>query len=430
MLGLTGRQTVHTYVSLFIISLNKINKMNRHILTIFLAATAFISNAQTTAVDTTTSNTYLNTANRMMQTDRKLTIGGYAQIDYNQPFGSGIYNNGTLDVHRLVLLFGYKFNNRTQFITEIEVEHVKEIFVEQAFLDYRINNYMNLRAGLMLIPMGIVNEYHEPPTFSGVERPMLDKYIVPTTWRELGIGLTGNLTNANLRYQAYLVNGFASYNDGPTLRGSDALRKGRQKGAESFMSSPNFTAKVEYYGFRGLNLGISGYVGNTQSTMYNGLEKSNADAVAQADSSVVGISMVGLDARYNVNGVMIRGQLNIAGISNTEQYNFVSNPDDKINNLGSALFGYYIEAGYNVFHMAANIKTELIPFIRYSELDTHHKVAGEIEKNDAYHRTIITTGLGWKLSPGAILKADMQFMKTKADDSFNTVFNAGVGIWF
>lgn len=196
----------------------------------------------------------------MMSTDRKLTIGGYAQIDYNQPMNRETYNNGTLDIHRLVMLFGYKFNNRVQFITEIEYEHVSEVYIEQAFVDYKINNYMNLRAGLMLIPMGIVNEYHEPPTYMGVERPGLDNYIVPTTWREMGIGLTGIIPNANLRYQAYVVNGFASYKGSPgapTLRGSDALRRGRQKGAESFMSSPNFSAKVEYYGLKGLNLGIA-----------------------------------------------------------------------------------------------------------------------------------------------------------------------------
>jgi hypothetical protein len=289
---------------------------------------------------------------------------------------------------------------------------------------------MNLRAGLMLVPMGIVNEYHEPPTYNGVERPLLDKYIVRSTWRERGVGITGNVPNANLRYQAYIMNGFSSYNDGPVLRGSDALRKGRQKGAESFVSAPNLAAKVEYYGFRGLNLGVSGYFGNTQSTMYNGLEKNDAAAVAGADSTVVGISMIGLDARYSMKGVMVRGQLNYANISNTEQYNHLSNPDNKVNDLGSALFGYYIEAGYNVFQSATSIKTELIPFIRYSEVNTHHKTAAEISANDAYHRTIITTGLGWKVSPGAIFKADMQFLKTKAEDSYSTVFNAGVGIWF
>ena len=89
-----------------------------------------------------------------------------------------------------------------------------------------------------------------------------------------------------------------------------------------------------------------------------------------------------------------------------------------------------MKAGYNVFQSVGSIKTELIPFIRYSEVNTHHKTAGEIEANDAYHRTIITTGLGWKVSPGAIFKADMQFLKTKAEDSYNAVFNAGVGIWF
>lgn len=394
--------------------------MNKYLLLTIIIFCGTILKAQKDS-----TNIYQNTANRMMEADRKLTIGGYAQVDYNQPINSETYNNGKLDVHRMVLMFGYKFNSRTQFITELEVEHVKEIYAEQAFLDYRINNFMNLRAGLMLIPMGIVNEYHEPPTFMGVERPMLDKYIVPSTWREIGTGITGNIVNANIKYQAYIMNGFSSYNDGATLRGVDGLRKGRQKGAESFMSTPNFTGKIEYYGFSGLNLGLSGYIGDTQSSLYNGLDKNDEDAIAQADSSVVGVSMIGLDARYSKKGLQVRGQLNYANISNTEAYNTQSDTD-----LGSALFGYYVEAGYNVFQNAGNIKTELIPFIRYSEFDTHHKVAGELQKNEKYDRTVITTGLGWKVASGAIFKVDMQFLKTAASDNYVTAFNAGIGIWF
>ena len=404
--------------------------MKRNILTVFYMSLALFSMAQDVETDSVITNKFQNTAERMMQTDRKLTIGGYAQIDYNQPLNSDTYNNGILDVHRLVLLFGYKFNSKTQFVTELEMEHVSEVFVEQAFIDYRINNYINFRAGLMLIPMGIVNEYHEPPTFMGVERPQLDNYIVPTTWREIGAGITGNIPGASLKYQAYIVNGFSSYNNGPTLRGSDALRKGRQKGAESFMSSPNLAAKIEYYGFSGLNIGFSGYMGTTESTLYNGIEKSNINAVAKADSSVVGIVMLGVDARFSKKGVLLRGQLNLANISNTAEYNDILNSSGKPNDLGSALFGYYLEAGYNVFHGFNSIKTELIPFVRYSKFDTHHKVSGELIKNGAYHRTVITTGLGWKVAPGAIFKVDMQFLKTKADNSFNTMLNAGVGIWF
>ena len=82
----------------------------------------------------------------------------------------------------------------------------------------------------MLVPMGIVNEYHEPTTFNGVERPSLDNKIVPTTWREMGIGVSGRINSASIRYQAYLMNGFLSYGESHKLRGSDGLRKGRQKG--------------------------------------------------------------------------------------------------------------------------------------------------------------------------------------------------------
>ena len=129
----------------------------------------------------------LRVVNRLLEYNnaRKLTLGGYAQIDYNEPDG---HVPGNLDVHRLVLLFGYKFSDKVSFLTEIELEHVKEVYVEQAFVNYSFSTAFNLRGGLMLVPMGYVNEYHEPPVFYGVERPGLDKYVVPTTWRELGIG--------------------------------------------------------------------------------------------------------------------------------------------------------------------------------------------------------------------------------------------------
>jgi len=112
-----------------------------------------------------------------------ITLGGYGEVLYNNPENQ----NAEIDVQRLVLLFGYKFDDRVQFVTEIEFEHVKEVYVEQAFVNYNLTQGLNIRAGLMLVPMGIVNEFHEPTIFNGVERPNLDKYIIPTTWREIGI---------------------------------------------------------------------------------------------------------------------------------------------------------------------------------------------------------------------------------------------------
>lgn len=365
-----------------------------------------------------------NTADKVSaDTESKVQIGGYAQIDYNQPVNKGQMSNGKLDVHRMVLLFGYRFNERANFVTEIEVEHVQEIYVEQAFLNYKILPWLDFRGGLMLVPMGIVNEYHEPPTFNGVERPNLDSKVVPTTWREIGAGFTGRIDNAAIKYQLYVMNGFNGYNNGGVFRGTDGLRKGRQKGAESFMSSPTLATKIDYYGISGLKLGFSTYNGKSQSSMYNGLDKDDSAAINVADSSAVGISMTGFDARYSIGGFEARGQINVANIKNTDQYNDFTGKD-----LGSQLFGWYAEAGYNLLH-SAETEQRFVPFVRYEMYNTHAKTESGLAVNGAFDRTDVTVGAGWWISSGAVLKADYQFFSDALDNS-SGMFNMGIGIWF
>ncbi len=370
-----------------------------------------------------TNNAPLNAAERLLASDSKLTIGGYAQIDYNQPIVEGEYSNGKLDVHRLVLLFGYQFSEKTKFLTEIEVEHVKEIYVEQAFINHEVKPWLNFRGGLMLVPMGITNEYHEPTTFNGVERPNLDSKIVPTTWREIGAGFTGRIDNASLKYQAYVMNGFNGYNDGGTFRGTDGYRKGRQKGAESFMSSPTLATKFDYYGIPGLKLGLSTYNGKSQSSLYHGLDKDDAAGEAKADSSVIGISMLGLDARYSKGGFEAKAQFNLAKNSNTAEYNELTGKD-----LGSEMLGWYVEAGYDLLFNSDNDQ-RLVPFVRYEKYNTHSKTEGGLAQNKAYDRTDITIGAGWWLAQGAVLKADYQMFGNELTDSKGQ-FNLGIGIWF
>ncbi|WP_291860440.1 hypothetical protein [Marinilabilia sp.] len=373
---------------------------------------------------------YTNAADNMLSSNNKLMVGGYGEVHYNQPLDADVKNIGKMDVHRVVMLLGYNFSDKTQFITELEFEHVKEVYVEQAFLQHQLSRSVSLRGGLMLVPMGVINEYHEPTTFNGVERPLIDKYIAPTTWREIGFGVTGNFIPASLKYQVYIMNGFNGYDGAANLGGKNGLRKGRQKGAESFISSPNFTGKVEYYGIRGLNVGLSGYFGKTQSTLYDGTDKSDDTGLALADSSVVGVSMVGLDARYTWQGFQLRGQFYYSGLSNTEQYNeFTASEDGVLNDLGSAMTGYYVEAAYDVLR-SSNTGKQLMPFVRYSFLNTHSDVEDNISKNPTYEKNIITTGLSLKLAPGAVVKADMQFVKSGNEDKFNKTFNAGIGVMF
>jgi len=376
----------------------------------------------------TSANLYSNGAEKMLQTNGNLKIGGYGEVHYNQPVSLDARKNGTLDVQRIVMMLGYQFNENVQFVSELEFEHVSEVYVEQAFLQYRLNNSVNFRGGLILTPMGIVNEYHEPTTFNGVERPQIDNAISPTTWREIGFGITGVLLPVSLKYQAYIMNGFNGFDGQARIGGANGFRGGRQKGAESYISSPNFSTKVEYFGFRGINIGLSGYFGDTQSTLYNNLDKNDEVALAQADSSVVGISMFGADARYTYKGLKITGQLYYTLVSNTEAYNKFTTGKGG-GNLGSSMYGYYIDLGYNVLR---TVKTEkqLIPFVRYSNYDTQYTVSENITDNPAYQKNMVTTGLSFFLTSGAVVKADMQFVKTGASDKYAKTFNAGFGIMF
>jgi hypothetical protein len=338
-----------------------------------------------------------------------VTVGGYGEITYNQPEG----NNGELDVQRLVLLFGYKFNDKVQFVTEVELEHVEEVFVEQAFLQYTIADNVNLCGGLMLVPMGITNEYHEPTTFNGVERPSIDGSIVPTTWREIGVGVSGRFNEISLGYQAYIFNGFQSVNGTSTLGGSNGLRNGRQKGIQSTINTPNFSAKLDYYGLPGLRLGLSGYFGRTQA-------EDNVDMIDGAD---VGINMIGFDARYAIQRFTARGQFIHATISDTEDYNNLYAA-----NLGSALQGWYVESGYNL--LPQEKQQQLYAFARYSEYDTHASVAGTLLRNDGYNRDEWTLGLSYKLAPGAVVKADYQIKGDATPADAKNQLNFGIGVWF
>jgi hypothetical protein len=392
-----------------------------------LVLTTLISHAQ---INDSSGMVYQNTAEKLMKTDTKLAIGGYGEVHYNQPLASNTSNNGELDVHRMVMLLGYNFNSKTRFISEIEFEHVSEVYIEQAFIQHKINNYIQFRGGLLLIPMGIINEYHEPTTFNGVERPLIDQKISPTTWREIGFGFTGTVLPVKMKYQVYLVNGFNGFDGTAHLNGKDGLRGGRQKGAESFISSPNFTSRIDYFGLRGFNLGLSGYFGNTQSTLFDGLDKSDVPANASADSSVVGVSMIGVDVRYTKKGFQGKLQIYYTSLANTDQYNAFTGVDGIKNNLGNSMSGYYIEAGYNVFRPVSGLKTELIPFIRYEGYDTHFTISDELVRNNSYNNTIITSGLSLKLTSGAVLKADMQFLKNKSTADFSKVFSAGIAVMF
>ncbi len=187
------------------------------------------------------------------------TIGGYGELHVNmlENQANGQESN-TLDLHRFVLFFGHDFNDRLRFNSELEVEHAVsggdepgEVELEQAYIEYDWANNHSLRAGIFLVPVGIINETHEPPTFYGVERNPVEKNIIPTTWWEGGLSFNGGFADA-MRYDFALHSGlFTSADD------NYAIRAGRQKGAKAKFDSQAYTGRLRWLGLPGLELSAS-----------------------------------------------------------------------------------------------------------------------------------------------------------------------------
>ena len=130
------------------------------------------------------------------------------EVHYNKPE----FADGMLDFHRFVLLVTHQFSDRIRFVSELELEHAfvegleeaGELELEQAYVDFLLSRAFNVRAGMLLAPVGIINERHEPPVFYGVERPLADTVLIPTTWFDVGAGVHGEV-GRGWRYRAYVM---------------------------------------------------------------------------------------------------------------------------------------------------------------------------------------------------------------------------------
>ncbi|NLJ06472.1 MAG: hypothetical protein GX437_02260 [Sphingobacteriales bacterium] len=400
--------------------------MRRFVLILFIILPIWLSGQK--KQDTTV--VYKNSVEQMLENDGKLQLGGYGEVHFNKPYFKNLYKASQLDVHRLVLFYGYNFSHHTQFVSEIEFEYAKELWIEQAFLQHRLNKYLNLRAGLLLIPMGIINETHEPVTFNGVERPVIDNKISLSTWREIGTGFWGSFLPFKIKYQIYITGGLNGYDGKAVFNGANPLRDGRQKGSKAYTYSPALSSRIEYFGFKNLHTGISFYSGNSQSKLYSDLNKDSLRLKKTADSSVIGIRMIGADFRYFIKGFQLRGQFYFINLSNTDQYNTFRQSGNTFNNLGKQIIGYYLEAGYNVLRPFPDIEYSLIPFFRYEFYNLHHQVEKPVVADKSLMNTILTAGISFRLNDHAIIKSDFQWIKPANVHFWQKYLNFGFGVTF
>ena len=157
--------------------------------------------------------------------------------------------------------------------------------------------------------------------------------------------------------------------------------------------------------------------------LFDGVNRDSVGQMATADSSVIGIQMLGLDARYQVNKFQAKGELFFSNFSNTKEYNAFTDKD-----LGSSMFGFYAEVGYNI-NAILGIKKDLVPFVRWSEYNTHNTVNSELTANKSYDRTVLTTGISFFLNESFVVKADYQNFQDANNNQLHQ-FNSGIGFWF
>jgi DtxR family Mn-dependent transcriptional regulator len=349
------------------------------------------------------------------RTAPRTNLSGYMDFHYNKPE----FADGTLDFHRFVLLVTHSFTDRIRFVSEVEIEHALveggeekgELEVEQAYVDFLLSRRFNVRAGMMLMPVGIINERHEPPVYYGVERPFVDTVIVPSTWFETGAGIHGEL-GRGWRYRAFVT---APLN-AAEFSAEDGIREGKQKGSEANAGRLGTTGRLEYVGIRGLTVGASWWTG-----------ESGFEFRPRFD---VPVTVAEADARYSRDRFEGRLQFAQVWIDNADLLNDALTRRVGVDpNIARVLRGFYAEGGYR-FVEAARFG-DVGAFVRYENFDTQLKMAGAGIRLPEFDRDAWVFGATYWPDPDIAIKADYSVVRNRsAILQAPNSFNLGLGWWF
>lgn len=341
-------------------------------------------------------------------------LSGYMDFHFNKANGE----DGVLDFHRFVLLMSHSFSPRLRFVGELELEHALvegleeagELELEQAYVDFLLSRRVNVRAGMLLMPVGILNERHEPPVFNGVERTFVDTVIIPTTWFEVGAGIHGEL-GRGFRYRAYAVAPLNALE----FTADEGIRGGRQKGAEANVRNIGYTGRLEYIAVRGLTVGASFWTGESSF------------ATPRLDTTV---TVGGFDARYRRERLELRGQFAQVHISDAARLNDAIGRLLGVSpNVAETLRGFYGEAAYRVWNRGA--PRDLVAFVRYENFDTQFRMPEGYERLEEFDRDAWVTGVTYYPDPDIAVKADYTYLRNASGLFPNRhLVNLGLGWWF
>lgn len=357
-------------------------------------------------------------ASKVYGVEQGVSIGGYGEMLYEN-FEKG---NSELDFLRVITYVGYKFNKQWVFNSEIEFEHgstnnAGSVSVEFAYLDYLYRDWLNFRAGLLLVPMGWINELHEPTVFLGAERPETERLIIPSTWRENGLGIFGSVSKLN--YKFYILNGFDATGlgaSGASGYTSNGFRDARQNGSKAIANDFAAVLRLDTTPVQGLIVGTSVYAGESGQTRKDNNGETIHGWTTIADAHV----------DYRWRGLEMRGLFAFANVGDAKEINDALGAP--ASGVAKNLMGYYAQVGYDVLQ---ELETEqkLIPFFRYERVDTQYDVAAGYTEDLSKKRDFYTVGLSYKPIMNVVLKGDYQFQSNDASTGVDQ-WNLALGYLF
>jgi hypothetical protein len=365
-----------------------------------LSLFTFLSGALFAQKTITTSEDSLNNDLSRSST----TIGGYGNAFYQR---NSNQETSKIDLERFVLFTGHKFNDKISVFSELEVEDAKvtggenggEVSIEQAYLKFNLNANQYITAGLFLPRIGILNENHLPNTFNGNERNYVETFILPSTWRELGVGFYGNANNLPLNYSVAVVNGLSS----GMFEHGDGIREGRFEGRNATGNNLAATAAVQYFPGK-FKFQVSGYYGGTV-----GASKRKADSLG-LNAGIFGtpVAIGEADMQYANNGLEIRVLGTVVSIPDASNINRAY-----ANNTPQTEYGAYAEVGYDILHRAGNLnKKQLILFVRDEKFNVNAQVPSNGVIDGTLNQNHVVAGFTYLPIRNVAIKADVRFVHT------------------
>ena len=337
----------------------------------------------------------------LIRSNATTVISGYGNFNNTSNLTT---KSNTINLDRLVLFVGHKFNNRISFFSELELENAKiasgnldgEFSVEQAFIKFNVNQQNYITGGLFIPRIGIINENHLPNTFNSNNRPMVETIVIPSTWRELGVSFYGSSRNIpGLNYTLALVNGLSSAN----FQNGTGIKEGRYEGSNASSGALALTGSLLYYrGF--LRTQVSAYYGGS-----NGITPRESDSL-QLDKGIFSspVGVLDFNVQYQGPRFHFKALASLVNVSDAEKINMAY-----ANNTSKQILGVYFEGAYDFYKTEE--KTARI-YSRYEYINLNHQLASNSIENTTLKQHYITSGLCFLPVKGVILKLDYTYRLT------------------